>query len=220
MTDLAKKRFAQLGQQLQVDQLAAVRRQAEGWRNGLAGLIGLVGAVFVLKGRESVAGMPELWRWTTAGLLVTAFVLLLSGALKAVRAAHGQLGQQAWLSGDRLFAAILDEVEETQDALASARRRSVVGLCAIVTALAVSWVVPVGTEEGKGEGKREEGGASSVSRVLVTTAGGGTVCGELVVSDARGVAVRAPGTKDRAGKPVRRTIPADEVRSLVPARRC
>ncbi|MFK4071409.1 hypothetical protein [Streptomyces sp. NPDC029674] len=215
MTDLAKKRFAQLGQQLQIDQLAAVRRQAEGWRNGLAGLTGLVGAVFVLKGRESVAGMPDLWRWTTAGLLVAAFVLLLSGALKAVRAAHGQLGQQAWLSGDRLFAAILDEVEETQDALASARRRSVVGLCAIVAALAVSWVVPVDADEGK----KSEGRSAGTPRVLVTTAKG-TVCGELVVSDARGVTMRAADGGGRKGKPVRRTVPADEVRSVVPVRRC
>ncbi|MEV7191935.1 hypothetical protein AB0N81_08995 [Streptomyces sp. NPDC093510] len=216
MTDLAKKRFAQLGQQLQIDQLAAVRRQAEGWRNGLAGLTGLVGAVFVLKGRESVAGMPDLWRWTTAGLLVAAFGLLLSGALKAVRAAHGQLGQRTWLSGDRLFAAVLDEVEETQDALASARRRSVVGLCAIVAALAVSWVVPVDADKG---GKAAEGRPAETHRVRVTTAKG-TVCGELVVSDARGVAVRVADGGGRKGKPVRRTVPADEVRSVVPARRC
>ncbi|MEU1132835.1 hypothetical protein ABZ383_23750 [Streptomyces sp. NPDC005900] len=215
MTDLAKKRFAQLGQQLQIDQLGAVRRQAEGWRNGLAGLTGLVGAVFVLKGRESVAGMPDLWRWTTAGLLVAAFALLLSGALKAVRAAHGALGQQVWLSGDRLFAAVLDEVEQTQDALACARRRSVVGLCAIVAALAVSWVVPVGAEEDK----KAEGDAGGPPLVRVTTARG-TACGELVVSDVRGVVLRVAGEGARGGRAARRTIPADEVTSLAPARRC
>ncbi|MFF3646799.1 hypothetical protein [Streptomyces sp. NPDC002564] len=211
MTDLAKKRFAQLGQQLQSDQLGAVRRQAEGWRNGLAGLTGLVGAVFVLKGRESVAGMPDLWRWTTAGLLVAAFALLLSGALLAVRAAHGELGRQTWLSGDELFSAVLDEVERTQDALVAARRCSVAGLCAIVAALAVSWVVPVDAGGGKPAGRAPAG----VSHVLVTT-GKGTVCGELVVSDARGVTIRVPG----GGGPVRRTVAPDEVRSLVPVRHC
>ncbi|MET7363400.1 hypothetical protein ABZS76_33855 [Streptomyces sp. NPDC005562] len=227
MTDLAKKRFAQLGQQLQTDQLGAVRRQAEGWRNGLAGLTGLVGAVFVLKGRESVAGMPDVWRWTTAGLLVGAFALLLSGALQAVRAAHGQVGQQVWLSGDRLFAAVLDEVERTQDALASARRRSVVGLCAIVAALAVSWVVPVGAEEGSGAGKGEDekgGGRAAATAPVLVTSTKGTYCGELVVSDARGVTIRvADRTADGGsgkGRPEHRLIPAAEVRSVAPARRC
>ncbi|WP_369218471.1 hypothetical protein, partial [Streptomyces flavofungini] len=181
MTDLAKKRAAQLGQQLQADQLGTVRRQAEGWRNGLAGLTGLVGAVFVLKGRESVAGMPGLWRWTTAALLAAAFLLLLSGALKAVGAAHGEVGERTWLTGDRLFGAVLDEVERTQTDLAAARRRSVAGLCAIVAALAVSWVVPVGADEAK---KAEEP-AAVAPYVLVTTVRG-THCGRLVVSEGAG----------------------------------
>ncbi|KUL60051.1 MULTISPECIES: hypothetical protein [unclassified Streptomyces] len=218
MTDLAKKRAAQLGQQLQADQLGAVRRQAEGWRNGLAGLTGLVGAVFVLKGRESVAGMPDVWRWTTAALLAAAFLLLLSGALKAVRAAHGQVGEHTWLSGDRLFAAVLDEVERTQDALASARRRSVTGLCAIVAALAVSWVVPVGADEGK---KADEP-APGVPRVLVTTQKGAH-CGRLVVGDGGGVTIersKDPGRKDPGRGPGRLRIPAAEVISVTPVGRC
>jgi hypothetical protein len=204
MTDLARKRFAQLGQQLQYDQLGTVRRQAEGWRNGLTGLTGLVGAVFVLKGRESVAGMPDIWRWTTAALLVLAFLLLLSGALRAVRAAHGQLGEQTWLSGDRLFAAVLDEVERTQDALTSARRRSVTGLCLIVTAIAVSWVVPA-----------EDSAAAKPAGayVLVTTAEE-IRCGELVISDREAVTIEV----GKKGKPYR--VPADQVRSVTPVDRC
>lgn len=204
MTDLARKRFAQLGQQLQYDQLGTVRRQAEGWRNGLTGLTGLVGAVFVLKGPESVAGMPDIWRWTAAALLVLAFLLLLSGALCAVRAAHGQLGQQSWLSGDRLFAAVLDEVERTQDALTSARRRSVVGLCAIVAAVAVSWVVPA-------EDPADPAGSGPY--VLVDTVAG-VRCGELVVSDRQAVELRTD-----QGKKWRR-IPAGQVRSVTPVDGC
>ncbi|WP_086561211.1 hypothetical protein [Streptomyces africanus] len=204
MTDLARKRFAQLGQQLQYDQLGAVRRQAEGWRNGLTGLTGLVGVVFVLKGRESVAGMPGAWRWTTALLLVLAFVLLLSGALGAVRAAHGPLGRQTWLSGDRLLAAVLDEVVRTQAALIRARRLSVAGLCAIVAAIAVSWLVPVDDPANSREGG---------PYVLVTTAGG-VRCGELVMSDATAVTIKpAKGGEYRS-------IPIGTVRSVTPTRRC
>ncbi|UUU34903.1 hypothetical protein JIX56_36405 [Streptomyces sp. CA-210063] len=204
MTDLARKRFAQLGQQLQYDQLGTVRRQAEGWRNGLTGLTGLVGAVFVLKGRESVAGMPDIWRWTTAALLVLAFLLLLSGALRAVRAAHGQLGERTWLSGDLLFAAVLDEVERTQDALTSARRRSVTGLCLIVAAVAVSWVVPA-----------EESATPKPARAYVLVATGKEVrCGELVISDREAVTIKA----GKKGKPHR--VPAEQVRSVTPVDRC
>ncbi|MEU0190569.1 hypothetical protein ABZ250_12005 [Streptomyces afghaniensis] len=204
MTDLARKRFAQLGQQLQYDQLGAVRRQAEGWRNGLTGLTGLVGVVFVLKGRESVAGMPGAWRWTTALLLVLAFVLLLSGALGAVRAAHGPLGRQTWLSGDRLLAAVLDEVERTQAALIRARRLSVAGLCAIVAAIAISWLVPVDDPA-----KSEKSGP-----YVVVTTDGGVRCGELVVSDATAVTI-----KPAQGDGYRR-IPIGTVRSVMPTGRC
>ncbi|MBC9713457.1 hypothetical protein H9Y04_12840 [Streptomyces sp. TRM66268-LWL] len=215
MTDLAKKRFAQLGQQLQLDQLTAVRRQAEGWRNGLTGLTGLVGVVFVLKGRESVAGMPAVWRWTTAALLVSAFVLLLIGALGAVRAAHGQLGQRTWLTGDRLFAAVLDEVERTQDALTAARRTSVVGLCVIVAAVAVSWAVPA-------DDSKEP--ATAVPHVLVVTADGPR-CGELMAGDTRTLTLKVAGEKDKSGgrTPAAgewRSIPLDQVRSITPVRGC
>lgn len=204
MTDLTRKRFAQLGQQLQYDQLGTVRRQAEGWRNGLTGLTALVGVVFVLKGRESVAGMPDEWRWTTGLLLVLAFALLLAGALRAVRAAHGQLGRGEWLSGDRLLAAVLDEVERTQDALVAARRLSVAGLCAIVAAIAVSWLVPVQNSETSGKGG---------PYVLVNTEHG-VRCGELVVSDSRAVTIRtAPGKGWRR-------IPIAEVLSVTTTSQC
>ncbi|BCL31571.1 hypothetical protein ACFFS2_08330 [Streptomyces aurantiacus] len=219
MTDLAKKRFAQLGQQLQLDQLTVVRRQAEGWRNGLTGLTGLVGVVFVLKGRESVAGMPTVWRWTTAALLVAAFGLLLIGALGAVRAAHGQLGQRTWLTGDRLFAAVLDEVERTQDALTAARRTSVVGLCAIVAAIGVSWVVPA---EESAAGSKEP--ATAVPHVLVVTVDGPR-CGELMAVDTRTLTLKVAGESGESGgrTPAAsgwRSIPFDQVRSITPVRGC
>ncbi|MFF2849154.1 hypothetical protein ACFVT5_22925 [Streptomyces sp. NPDC058001] len=217
MTDLLRKRYAQLGQQVQLDQLGTVRRQAEGWRNGLAGLTGLVGAVFVLKGRESVAGMPDGWRWTTAGLLVLAFALLLAGAMYAVRAAHGQVGHGTWLTGDRLFAAVLDEVERTQDALAAARRCSVAGLCAVVAAVAVSWVVPV-------EDTAEPSGTAPPYVLVVTEQGAS--CGELIAGDARGVTLReaagktaAKGASGGAAGPLR-IVATEEIRSLTPVRRC
>ncbi|MFJ8854650.1 hypothetical protein [Streptomyces sp. NPDC102437] len=204
MTDLTRKRFAQLGQQLQLEQLTAVRKQAEGWRNGLTALTGLVGVVFVLKGRESVAGMPATWRWTTAALLVLAFALLLTAALVAVRAAHGQLGQRMWLSGDKLLSAVMDEVEHTHDALTAARRCSVVGLSAIVAAIAVSWVVPA-------EAAKDEKTAGP--KVLVSTPVGIT-CGELVLSNGDAVTVKT------GGKGKLQRIPAGDVRSLTPTPQC
>ncbi|MER5375099.1 hypothetical protein [Streptomyces sp. NPDC002553] len=216
MTDLTRKRFAQLGQQLQYDQLGTVRRQAEGWRNGLTGLTGLVGVVFVLKGRESVAGMPDAWRWSTALLLVLAFVLLLAGALRSVRAAHGQLGERTWLSGDRLLTAVLDEVERTQRALVGARRLAVAGLCAIVAAIGVSWLVPV---EGAAAGN---GGAGPY---VVVNTDRAVRCGELVAGDAGTVIIRQE-EREKGEKGARSTgagwirIPVGEIRSIVPAPRC
>ncbi|NEB76317.1 hypothetical protein G3I40_13950 [Streptomyces sp. SID14478] len=213
MTDLTKKRFAQLGQQLQVDQLAAARQQAEGWRNGLAGLTGLVGAVFVIKGRESVAGLPTAWRWSTAALLVAAFALLLAGALSAVRAAHGRPGAQVWLTGDRLFAAVLDEVERTHDALTRARRASVAGLVLVVAAVAVSWVGPAADEKTQGTTR------GGTAYVRVTTVEGRTVCGEFVMSDMHGVTLRGSGSGSGADGVVR-TMTARTIRTVVPVASC
>ncbi|GKQ36721.1 hypothetical protein [Streptomyces sp. A012304] len=220
MTDLLKKRYAQLGQQLQYDQLGTVRRQAEGWRTGLTGLTGLVGVVFVLKGRESVAGMPDLWRWTTALLLVLAFVLLLVGALWAVRAAHGQLGERTWLSGERLLAAVLDEVERTQRALVGARRLAVAGLCAIVAAIGVSWLVPVEDAAASGKG----------GPYVVVVTDRAVRCGELVVGDSRAVTLEpaeSKGDKGKEGKGGDKgantawiRIPVGEIRSLTPTNGC
>ncbi|TRV74503.1 hypothetical protein FKN01_24375 [Streptomyces sp. 130] len=204
MTDLTRKRFAQLGQQLQLEQLTAARRQAEGWRNGLTALTGLVGVVFVLKGPESVAGLTPAWRLLTAGLLVLAFLLLLRGALLAVRAAHGRLGEGTWLTGDALLSAVLDEVENIQDVLASARRCSVAGLTAVVAAIAVTWIVPA-------EKAAEPKPAGPL--VVVSTATGAT-CGELVLSDREAVTLKVPGHK------ALRRVPARDVRALAPAARC
>lgn len=204
MTDLTRKRFAQLGQQLQLEQLTAVRKQAEGWRNGLTALTGLVGVVFVLKGPESVAGLTPVWRSITAGLLVLAFLLLLGGALAAVRAAHGQLGRGTWLTGDELLTAVLDEVERTQDVLTAARRCSVTGLIAVVAAIAVTWVVPA-------EADKE---AKPAGPTVVVSTATGTTCGQLVLSDREAVTLKVRGHK------ALRRIPARDVRSLAPAGSC
>ncbi|MFJ4853097.1 hypothetical protein [Streptomyces sp. NPDC088730] len=204
MTDLTRKRMAQLGQQLGLEQLTAVRRQAEGWRNGLTALTGLIGVVFVLKGPDSVAGMSAAWRWTTAVLLVLAFLLLFTGALSAVRAAHGQLGHGTWLTGDELLTAVQDEVERTQDVLATARRCSVAGLVAVVAAIAVTWVVPA----------QEDKKPKPVGPTVVVSTTAGTVCGELVLSDRAAVTLRS------AGRKALRRIPAQDVRSLAPTGTC
>ncbi|SEK35447.1 hypothetical protein [Streptacidiphilus jiangxiensis] len=210
MSDLQKKRLAQLGQQLQQDQLAVVRRQAEGWRNGLAGLTGLVSVVLVLKGKDSVTGMPEAWRWVCAALLAIAFGLLLFGALRSVQAANGEIGAGTWLNAEQLFGAVLDEVERTQRALATARRCTAAGLCLIVAGVFLGWVVPDTSAAGTGTA-----GAPSV---LVTSAGG-TVCGQLVLADAHGVVVREPAGKGRPAA-TEVTVPAGSVREVVPVASC
>ncbi|MEV0269519.1 hypothetical protein AB0H43_12120 [Hamadaea sp. NPDC050747] len=107
------------------DDVAAGRRQAEAWRNGVAGVTALLGAAVIVRGRDDVTDLVWWLQWWIALLLVVAFVALIRAVFLAARAAGGEPGDRAGLG------------------LGSARRWTVAGLSLIVMALLVGWLSPV-----------------------------------------------------------------------------
>ncbi|WP_189261458.1 hypothetical protein [Streptomyces fuscichromogenes] len=139
MADITKKRFAQLGQLLQAEQLAVAQRSAEGWRNGLGALTGLIGVIFFLKGRDNLADLPPGWLYAVTALLVSGFFCLVASTLLATGASFGDPGNSIWFSGDEVFKAVSRRVDSISRFLRFARLLSLVGVTLIVVALAGTW---------------------------------------------------------------------------------
>jgi hypothetical protein len=71
-------------------QLADVRKAAESWRNGLAGFLAILVAVFFIKGKDSFEDIDSgTWKAFLATLLLVSGSLALYGAYRALRAAYG-----------------------------------------------------------------------------------------------------------------------------------
>jgi hypothetical protein len=85
-------------------QLADVRKAAESWRTGLAGFLAILVAVFFVKGKDSFDDIVgDGWKISLAALLLTAGVLALYGAYRALRAAYGTPRDEYLGEVSRLF---------------------------------------------------------------------------------------------------------------------
>ncbi|MEU6059561.1 hypothetical protein [Streptomyces sp. NPDC047097] len=198
-TAQSDRRWAALARELEFSQLPELRRQAEGWRTGLTGLSALLAVLTVVKGQEQLSGLPEAaGRWAM-GLAGGAFVVLVVGALLAVRAAHGRPGQDILLGGQALKEWTGEEIKRVRRALRWAAGCCLLGLVLAVSATGVVWtaVEP----------------ARHLVRVSTPSA---EVCGELVTADGKGVVVRAGEGAERR----LRTVPQGQLVSLAPVTAC
>ncbi|MEV5603123.1 hypothetical protein AB0L33_16950 [Streptomyces sp. NPDC052299] len=157
-------------------QLAIARHQAEGWRNFLATATALLAAVLVLKGRENVAELTPVYRWSVVGAIAVGLLALLSSAFTAASAAHGR-PKDALEHADEIQLIKWEkrELARTPRYVNLARWLAVAGVLATAAGVLATWVAPAS----------EKGGAA----VTVHTREG-TVCGELVSLDPSGVTVR------------------------------
>jgi hypothetical protein len=128
-------------------ELPRVREVAVAWRNGLGAILaGLVG-FSLIKGRSDVGQIAPGWSVAAGLLLLAALVVGGAGALGLLRAAHGR-PYARWLSGTDDATGRPLEVEDHEEALASARflRTGIVLTCLctalLVTAVGVTWYAP------------------------------------------------------------------------------
>ncbi|MDW5322524.1 hypothetical protein [Plantactinospora sp. KLBMP9567] len=194
-------RWAQRADQLRFHQLDAARKQAESWRTGLAGLTTLLGAVLIIKGRDTVATLAAPYRWLVVLLLGLALAGLVWATLTAIRAAAGTPSDECLLTGEDLAEWTRAEVVGVQRAIVRARRLTLAGIGLVAVAVGFTWLGP---------------GATPAAGALVTvTTEGGTLCGALIGTD-RGSLIIQVGQ----GDPVHRIVPLSTVTGLQPARNC
>lgn len=171
------KRWQQLADDLEFEQLAGARKQAEGWRAGLTGLTALLAAVTIVKGPDSVSALADWARYTVVGLIALAFGLLVAGTLAAVRAAAGNPGAAIYLDGEELQKWTFAEAASVQRDIVRASRRMVIGLVALGLALGLTWLAPA---------KEAKPGLVTVER------DGLRACGPLVAIDGRTIVLGNP----------------------------
>ncbi|MFJ2742248.1 hypothetical protein ACIO3O_21595 [Streptomyces sp. NPDC087440] len=123
-------------------QLRLAQQQATGYRNFLSSLTGLLTAVFVLKGQENLSKLPGTWRWTVIGLLVAAFVALITASWLMVSAVDGKPGRQRVMVAHELLAGEVRRVRAIWRMVEWARWLALFGVLAVAAAVLVTWVAP------------------------------------------------------------------------------
>jgi hypothetical protein len=150
-------------------QLSDVRKSAENWRNGLAGLVTLAGTYWMVRGPSALSEL-EGWAVNTAGvLLLVSAVAALVGAVASLRAAYGH---PVVLSRARFLELGGAQGYRFEQAL---RAASDLRLARQMTVLA--FILIIGTV-----GLISYGPRSAVDTVQVTTRTGTQVCGRLLHS--------------------------------------
>ncbi|MBO3752530.1 hypothetical protein J5X84_41290 [Streptosporangiaceae bacterium NEAU-GS5] len=197
-------RWERLARDLPFDQLEAVRKQADGWRNALAGITAVVGAVTLVRGRDDIVAMPDSWRYATFGLLVTAFAALTGGLFAAARASFGRPGERIWSNGPALRSWSERRTREIADLIRLATALSIVGVSAVAAAATMSWFAPV------------ESSSSAATTVLVQDIRGNSVCGALVGMRAQEIVL----VRNDVSKQIPWSSPMSDVLRVVPATRC
>ncbi|MFF9522401.1 hypothetical protein ACF1DV_10565 [Streptomyces achromogenes] len=197
MSTQSDRRWAQLARELEFSQLTELRRQAEGWRNGLAGLTALLAVLVTLKGRDDLSRLPSAARHTATALLGGAFVLLVVGSVRAVRAAHGRPGGRVLLAGQALRRWTETETIRVTGALRQASVCCVAGILLACAAVTVAWVTTGSPPD-------------HLVRVVTTS---GEQCGEFLGSGPDGVVLHSEGGR-------RVSLPARTVASVSPVASC
>ncbi|MGF0172285.1 hypothetical protein ACQF36_17810 [Streptomyces sp. Marseille-Q5077] len=123
-------------------QLQAALHQAEGYRNYLASLTGLLTAIFVLKGQEDLSKLAHTPRWIVIGLLITGFLALIAASWLGVLAVHGRPGEEIMLEAGRLLQYEKDRTRQVWRLVEWARWLALLGVLAIAGAVIVTWVWP------------------------------------------------------------------------------
>ncbi|MFJ7042552.1 hypothetical protein ACIQVC_04025 [Streptomyces sp. NPDC101112] len=123
-------------------QLAAALQQAEGYRNFVASLTGLLTAVFVLKGQEDLSKMQGCPRLAVISLLIGGFAALIVASWLTVLAAHGRPGADFYGEPTRLLDYENTRPKEIWTLVEWARWLALLGIFAVAAAVIVTWLTP------------------------------------------------------------------------------
>ena len=139
----ADRRWEALADEMQFNQLGIARRQAEGWRNGLAACATLLATATLVKGRPDFDRLTEGWKVVPVVLILLAFGCLAAAFLVAIRAAHGRPGSYVLADGSSLREWTGTEVARIGRLIPWAAWLSLAGLTLVLAAAVVTWTAPV-----------------------------------------------------------------------------
>ncbi|WP_327000352.1 hypothetical protein OHA72_35160 [Dactylosporangium sp. NBC_01737] len=183
--------------------LERTRRNAENWRTGMAGLLTLVTATLLFKGRASIADYAPWAGYALGALVLAALAAGLVSLWLFLAAAYGRLAPtsaQRILDGGGIEPHTVRLATVALADLRLARRLAVLSAGLLAVALLLSWYGPAAE--------------TTAPLVQVTAREAPPVCGTLDGMDAQTVLVRV------AGEPSARRISATEVLSLRVVQRC
>ncbi|MEU6948871.1 hypothetical protein ABZ957_27120 [Streptomyces sp. NPDC046316] len=123
-------------------QLKAALHQAEGYRNFLTTLTGILTVIFVLKGQENLSKLTPGPKWTVIGLLAGAFLLLLIASWMMVSAVHERPGRTRPLGAVQILRHERDRAITVRRMTDWARWMGLLGVLAVAAAALVTWIAP------------------------------------------------------------------------------
>ncbi|MFD3560450.1 hypothetical protein ACFWVU_12355 [Streptomyces sp. NPDC058686] len=123
-------------------ELREARHQAEGYRNFLASLTGLLAAVFVLKGQEDLSKLADATRWWVIGLLTGGFAALILASWLSVSAVHGRPGEEFLMEAGRFVRYEHRRTRTIWRMVEAARWLALLGVLSVAAAVLVTWVAP------------------------------------------------------------------------------
>jgi hypothetical protein len=187
--------------------LDRVRKTADNWRLGMAGLVTLTTATLLFKGRSAIQDYVEWARWVMGGLVLISLVAGIVSVLLFLRAAYGH--PKVMRAADIANAGGFDayNLSLAQSALADlvhARRWAIGSLILLALGIGVSWYAPAATKE-------------PIAFVNVTYSYGNgqlSKCGTLKTVDAKGVQLQVEGEEQVSN------IPASQLISLALVSQC
>lgn len=168
-----RRRWAERARAVQYDQLSSVRRTAEQWRTGLAGLTALLSVGSLLAGPDVAARLSSGWRALVGLLTLAGLLTLVFATWRAMQSAFGVPGDDMPLTGERLKAWEHDEARRALRAFRSARIGFLCGLLLVIGAATIAFAA-----------------TSRPGLHVLVTSDSAVVCGELRASDPGTVALR------------------------------
>lgn len=187
--DLAERdRFAELAR----DSQRSVRASAEAWRNGLAAFITLVTTGVIVRGRDTVAGLPVGWRVAVTLLVAAGLVAAVGGLWQALTAQAGIPVAITLPEVRRRFGSLqaLEITAAVRDARRLDRARYWVGtsLVLLLAGVGLTWWAPTAPADPPAYLRVEHGSA--------------TTCGRLRSADGGVLRIAVAGRHDEVAVPL------------------